>query len=310
MNKFEIIIFFLLVVGLIACNKSNSTSSLEIGKITIYGLDTKDTLCKEVPIKKDSAIVLSLRAVLQGAPSNKEHIISFKADTSRMSAYRSKYGVAKTLPGSSYLFYRSECRINAGTNISDSIELNLIKQTDLLPETEYVLPVVIRQIDGTTDFVSKNSVLFLVLKTGKAAGYSKAAWTIAAVSSQASMGQAINLLDNNVSTTWNTGSGMPQFVTIDFGVSLEFNKVTYTTPAQYYSSAYNGGFPTQVKIEVSIDGNNWIDKGTYTGTAIAETWIQDIGITTARYLRFNILAVKPLAGVFHIAYIGDIGLAE
>lgn len=291
------------VIALTSCSKNNNKAILAENSIFIEGLIESDTVLLELPIVKDSAAVIGLKAIIDN-PSTSDHHISFGVDPTRLADYQAKYGNAQLLPSNAYLFVRPNCSIAAGKSISDSSELNIVEGTKLKSMTTYVLPVVIRSVDGNTDYAAKAQTLFVVVKTGKAAVISKLGWSIRSVSSQDTWNPANNLLDDDdINSTWATDIGMPQYVELDLDGVVDFIAVTYRTPYPY-----QGGYPKQVKIETSMDGSNWDDKGTYDGDGVDATKILATGNCTAKYLRFSILSVEPFFSSYDMAIIGGIGL--
>lgn len=307
MNRIHILLYTISACMLFACGKENVTPSLPAGTVSIQGLTVKDTLVKEVAITRDTAIIIGLKAVLDGQSSTIDHIVTFRPDTTRMTAYRTRYGNATLLPYGSYVFFRSQCRIPAGASVSDSIQVNLTGQTKLKAETVYVLPVIIQHVDGTANAVAPGQVLYIVTKTGKSPSI-KTGWSIVSASSVNSASNAAEfVLDEDLNTAWASAfAPMPQHLVIDFGKQLTFNGVSYfSVPASSFSY---GGYPTKVKIEVSTNGTAWIDKGTYNGATTAVTWKQSIGLTTARYLRFTVLEAAPYILGLEVVQIGDISI--
>lgn len=307
------ILFFLslfIFIFLAACHKDDGGSSLLSGSIAIEGVSTKDTLVREISITKDTTVVIGIKAVLNGQLSFKDHIVTFRVDTSWLSSFRDKYGDATLLPYANYLFFRSQCRISAGTSIYDSIQLNLVTQTALRPETRYVLPVLIDNVDGNTEAMVPRQVLYIVVKSGKAGYISKSGWSIVTASSELTPSTPPEaVLDNDdINTVWKSAiQPMPQYLVIDFGNQISFTGVTYRTPPSYYAGTV-GGYPTKVKIEVSTDGVSWTDKGSYPGVTTPVVWSQNIGLTKARYMRFTILEAKLYGGRLSLVVIGGIGL--
>lgn len=304
MNKIRVSLYILALGFLAACTKdAERHPSLEVGRISIERVEGKDTIPVTTQVEKDSAVIIGLRAVLSGQPSGYDHIVRLRVDTSKLSVYRSRYGKAKALPEDNYLFFRPEARIAAGTLLSDSLQLNVIRQTMLKSVTEYILPIVIYQIDGNADAVSNEEVVFLKVKTDKSSQISRFDWTILSVSSG---GSPEVVLDNNVNTSWSSLSGTPQHIAFDFADEITFSGVTYSCPAYIFAA---GGYPAVVKIEVSNNGTDWIDKGTYNGNDPTNpTWTQSIGETTARYLRFNIVDIVPFLGTRYFVYISEFSL--
>jgi len=283
------------------------TPALPAGSISIQALATADTIVTAVPVTKDSVFVIGFKAMLQGQPSTVAHHVVFAVDTTQLAGFRAKYGNALLLPAKAYYFYQPDCSIPAGAALSDSAAINIVKGSTLHQLTTYVLPVIIRSVDGQTEGIAAGQVLYLVARTGKSLN-SKEDWTIVSYSSDNGAGYgAANVLDNDdQNTVWVTDlyKTMPQYVEIDFGSQLTFSGVTYRAPYYKYGYAY----PKQIKIELSTDGTNWTDKGTFGGQTSDATQTIDIGASTARYLRFTVLAAAPLVS-YDVVAIGGIGVA-
>lgn len=306
MKRTHILLYILAICLVAACKKDEVKPSLPPRSISIQGLAAKDTMLKNMPVLKDTPVIINLNAVLEGQVSMVDHIVTFRVDTTRLSEYRLKYGNATLLPYNAYLLFRSRCRIPAGASVSDSVQLNLTAQTTLKPETLYVLPIVIQNVDGSTDPVAAQQVLYIVIKTGKALDIDKSTWRIVSVSSTLAGSPATNLLDKDINTEWGSDFfGVPANIVFDFSQPINFSGVTYRVNDSYYVTG--GGYPVKVKIEVSMDLSTWIDKGTYNGITTPGTWSQSIGATTARYMRFTVLEAAPLFG-FSIAILGDVSL--
>lgn len=294
---------------MIACSKDKNKPALAAGSVSIQTAPGKDTLLKALSTERDTLLLVGLHAMLpEGQKASADHIVTFQTDSTRMASYRAKYGAATLLPLTSYVFYRNQARIPAGGSVSDSIQLNLVKQTALKPEMTYVLPVVIRNVDGNVDAVQEQ-VLYIVVKTDKPSVTNKSAWSIVSVSSQLNANtRPQHLLDNDdQNTAWASASApMPQYVVIDLGTVHDFTGVSYRSPDAYYAPSL-GGYPLKVKIEVSTDNINWTDKGTYDGRTTPGLWSQQIGATTARYLKFSVLeAALFQGGIMSIVLIGGI----
>jgi hypothetical protein len=307
MNRIYGFIYFFIMSVLFACKKDEAKPELAKARVSLEVLSRTDTLQQEVGVIKDSIVTLGIKAKLNGEPSAEDHLVTFRVDTTYINAYKAKYGNAVLLPYTNYLFYTSQATIPAGSTLSEPIQINLVSQTTLRPETIYVLPIVLKNVDGQVNAVAPNEVLYLVVKSGQTPNISKLDWKIVTYSSQLSATTSPNfLLDNDDQTTywWSGLQPMPQWVIFDFNSEITFQSVTYRTPTSNYTS---GGYPTKVKIEVSSNGTTWTDKGTYNGVTTPITWEQNIGQTTARYMRFTVLEVKLYAGI-ETVIIGGIGL--
>ncbi|WEK37850.1 MAG: discoidin domain-containing protein [Candidatus Pseudobacter hemicellulosilyticus] len=302
-------LLYILFIGLLtACQKDGARTFLPASSVSIQHIAQKDTLYQEMSIVKDSTIVLGLKAVLNGGPATEDHYVSFRIDTSRLVAFRSRYGSATVLPTTAYYFFQPLGRIPAGATESDSVQVNIFSQTSLSPETQYVLPVIIEQVDGRTEAVTPDEVLFIVIQTGASPTISKSGWKIVSASSYTTGGgEPENVLDNNDEATFWMSSfiqPMPQNLVIDFGKAIDFSGVSYVTPRSYATS---GAYPTQVKIELSNDGSTWTDKGSFTGLSSTGAGTLDVGSSTARYMRFTAVKVF-MTGFFTYVVIGGIGL--
>ncbi|WEK36329.1 MAG: discoidin domain-containing protein [Candidatus Pseudobacter hemicellulosilyticus] len=303
-------ILFSFMVLLAACTKDEDAVVLPNGSISFRYPADKDTLEMPVSILKDTTLVIGLQAALSGEVSGADHWISFAVDTTKILGYRAKYGNALVLPATSYLFYRSTTSLSAGNTVSDSAKINIGQQTKLTEYSTYVLPVVIQSVDGQPDGPHTTRVIYLVFKTGKPLFVNKAGWTIHEFSSVNGASVATNILDdNNLTTFWasNIAQTMPQWVTINFNRDVDFLALNYYMPtALRYPTL--GGYPTSIRIETSMDGVNWEDKGTYAGNIVNNMQTLETGETTARYLRFTSLASVLYSSAYEAIFISGISL--
>lgn len=313
MYKSYIAIVCCLLAAATACKKNDSSEILPNKSMAIQLNNGKDTLQMPVSILKDSAIVVNLRAVLTGSMASEGHWVTFAADTTKMTYYRDKYGSALLLPLSCYYFYEPMGHLAAGDTVSGAAQLNIVLQTKLIEYSTYVLPLVVQAVDGKTDGAAVGKVLYLVLKTGKPAFVNKTGWTIAAYSSYNGTTTANapdKLIDNNTTTTYwisNITQAMPQYVTINFNRSVDFVSLNYYFPtALKYPTL--GGYPTSVRIETSMDGTNWTNRGTYANVLANPVQTLDIGQTTARYLRFTSLGAVKYSNTYDAIFISEISL--
>ncbi len=308
-NNYIAIISSLLLL-LTACDKDDAPAPLPDDSVSFQLAAGKDTVEMPLSILKDSTVVLGLQAALSGNASPSDHWVNFAVDTTKIVAYRARYGNATLLPPTSWLFYKAMTRIAAGTSVSDSAFLNIGQQTKLTEYTTYVLPVVIQSVDGNVDGTATSRVVYYVFKTGKPLFINKTGWTIAGFSSANGSSAATNLLDNNDLTTFwasNIAQSMPQWVSINFNRDITFLAVNYYLPtALKYPTL--GGYPTSIQIETSMNGTTWTDKGTFTGNISNNMQTLDVGLTTARYLRFTALAAVKYSSAYDAVFISGISL--
>ena len=310
MRIIYIAIFYSAVLILAACSKDNTTPALPDGSVTFKQAAGKDTLFMPLSIVSDSVIVLGLNATLSDQPAAADHWVNFAVDTTKINAFRSKYGEAVLLPYSSYLFYKQLAKIAAGETISDSVKINIVQETLLKPYTTYVLPIVIQSVDGKQEGAASSRVLYLVFKTGKPLFISKDSWTIAGNSSYYSNFLPTNILDANTTTTYWTSNitlQMPQWIAINLGTTVTFSAVKYSVPtALKYPTL--GGYPTSIQIETSMDGTTWVSNGIFAGNIANNTQTIDTGLLTAKYLRFTALACVKYSNTYSCIFISDISL--
>ncbi len=308
-KKYGFLVCCFIVLLFAACSK-DSITELSTGSVSIQGYSsTTDTLVKEMPLVTDSVITFKLGATLNGQSATNDHYIRFAVDTSKIALYRSKYGDATLLPNCSYFFYKSDCYIREGSSLSDSVEMNIVQENSLKGFTTYVLPMVIQSVDGQKNAVAPGEVMFLVFEAGKSSVISKAEWEIVSVSSEWEAGMAVQAIDNVITTGgWASDpyGSMPQNIVIDFGYATTFSEVT--DHPRYYEIGQQGGVPTKVKIELSMDGISWTDKGTFDLEHSEEQVIDMGGECTAQYMRFTVLEATLMFGAYEAVYLSEIGL--
>jgi hypothetical protein len=311
MRPFKIVIICSVFVFLTACSKDETSAPLPNDSISFVQAAGKDTIEMPLSILKDSAIVMGIKAALAGTVSSGDHWVTFAVDTNKITDYRARYGAAALLlPVTSYLFYKPDARIQAGASVSDSAQLNIGQQTKLLEYSTYVLPVVIKSVDGKVEGVATSRVIYFVFKTGKPLFVSKVGWTIAGFSSQnGTLAPATIIDDNNLSTYWasNITQTMPQWVSINFNKDVSFLAVNYYLPTALNYPAL-GGYPTSIQIETSMNGTTWVNKGVFAGNIVSNMQTLNIGLTTARYLRFTSLAVVKYNAIYDAVFISGISL--
>lgn len=310
MKNYYFITCCLLTLLLGGCTKEKGPAGLPDAAVTFDLPAERDSIQLPVSIVADTIVQLHLKAALAAGTSSSGHWVNFAVDTAKISRYRMKYGPALLLPTSSYLFYKPQVRLQPGATRSEAAELNLVAQTKLLEYSTYVLPIVIQSVDGLVEGAASNKVLYYVLKTGKPVVISKVGWTIDGVSSTFNAFAAANVIDDNKTATYwasNITESMPQWITINFNRELTFSALNYAVPT-ILNYPKQGGYPTSIKIETSMDGLNWVNKGTFAGDIINNAQTIQTGLTTARYLRFTALASVKYAATYSTIFISDISL--
>ncbi|WP_158800445.1 discoidin domain-containing protein [Pedobacter sp. L105] len=309
MNKAYIVIFCSLIVLLTACKKDKGPATLPNNSISFQYASGVDTLQRSISILSDTTLVIRFNAALSGNMSSSDHWIKFGVDTTKMAAFRARYGAAVLLPASSYFFYKPTTHLPEGASVSDVAQLNIVQETKLIEYTTYVLPVVIQSVDGILEGPATSRVVYYVFKTGKPLYISKLGW-IATNSSAYLTYTATNLIDDNNLTTYWTSSitqKMPQWAVINFNRQITFSAVNYYVPSALKYPTL-GGYPTSVQIETSMDGVTWMNNGVYAGNISNNMQTINTGLITARYLRFTSLASVTYGGLYNCIFISGISL--
>lgn len=281
------------VIFLVGCSKSTPLV------LPAVSLGTADTVEMPVSILSDTTMVIGLTATAAAGT----HWIELGVDTSKVVTYRQRYGDALLLPADCYFFFKTMVKGD-----TDSAQLNIMQQTKLKPYTTYVLPIVIRSVDGHTE--DYGEVKYYVFKTGKAAVINKDGWSIVGYSSASGSNLPAKLIDNDDANTYwtsNVTQQMPQWVVIDFGEETGFSAVGYSVPlALKYPTL--GGYPTSIQLEISMDGEHWESKGVFAGDIQNNAQTIPLGGTTARYLRFTVLSSVIYSATYYIISISGIRL--
>jgi hypothetical protein len=316
MRKLNLVCMFLLIIVLMACKKEGTVTALPDGSISFDVPSTSDVIEMPTEILANVTTTLQMKAALMGNTSTESHNITFSVDTSKISGYIAKYGSALVLPTSTYLFYKPLVKLAAGESKSESALLNIGQQMTLKEYSTYVLPVVIKAVDGKTDGAATGRVIYYVFKTGKPFFVNKSGWTITASSqNNATTNAATGLLDaNNTGTYWLSAptASMPQWVNINFNRDVDITQLIYYFPTAL-SYPKNGAYPTSMQIETSMDGTIWVNRGLFTGSIVNTegTFQQTLdmgGTIKARYLRFTVLSCVKYAATFDAVAIAGISL--
>ncbi|QPH41734.1 discoidin domain-containing protein [Pedobacter endophyticus] len=301
-----------------ACGKEKMKEALPDGSVAIQQVAGKDTIEVNVSVDKDIPVVINLTAILLGEKSVDDHWITFGVDTTKIADYSLKYGDTPLLPSSSYLFHKPITLMPAGATVSQPAEFNIGAQTKLEQSSTYVLPLVVKAVDGDIDAAATDRVVYVVVKTSASTLIvNREEWTIKDFSSQATnLGppghQAFKTFDDdNLTTFWATSNvqQMPQWVTINFNKVESFKALTYYIPPKMAYPTL-GGYPTSIKIETSMNGTNWVNKGVFAGKIANNMQTINLGSTTAKFLRFTCLSSVKFQNVVETIWISGITLPK
>lgn len=305
------------VLLFMACKKDKTgRESLPQGSVTFDVPASTDVVARDYDIRSVSVVSVEMKASLQGMISSDVHYVTFATDTTKIADYKLKYGSnALLLPTKSYLYYKPTVAIAPGTNISEAAVLNLGFQTMLQPFTTYVLPLTIESVDGIPQDPKTRKVIYYVFNTKEPRYVNHTGVTLTATASSTFGANApIRAVDANTGTTFWASSNtvpLPQWLNIDFARNVTFSGLDYFFPTGL--TAANGAQTTSAKVETSLDNLTWVDKGTYAinvNNAAKMHTINFPSSTTARYLRFTILAANPYVAsptiTYNIGFVGGI----
>lgn len=307
--KLNILAISTVVMLFMACKKDEARPEpLTEGRVTFELPASTDVVVNALDIRNEALLSFEMKATLQGDVSSDVHYITFATDTAKIADYRLKYGSgALLLPTTSYLYYKSTVAIPAGSNISEPGVLNFSVQTSLKARSTYVLPLVIAAVDGQTQDPKTRRVIYYVFNTGDATYVDHTGFTVTATaSSTLGVNVPARAVDATTGTTFWASSNtvaLPQWLSIDFGRNVTFPSFDYFFPTAVTPAV--GGYTTSAKVETSSDNINWVDKGTYAidvNNALKRQTINMPSLTTARYLRFTILAATPYNASATIVY--------
>lgn len=315
--KLNLLAICTVVLLFMACKKDKTDREpLPEGSVIFDVPASTDVVARDFDIRNVSVVSVEMKATLQGNTSSDVHYVTFATDTTKIVDYKLKYGSsALLLPTESYLYYKPTVAIAPGTNLSEAAVLNLSFQTTLQPFTTYVLPLTIASIDGIPQDPKTRKVVYYVFNTKEPRYVSHTGFTLGATaSSEFGANTALRAVDAATGTTFWASSNtvpLPQWLNIDFARNVTFSGLDYFFPTGL--TVANGAQTTSAKVETSLDNITWVDKGTYeinvNNTARTHT-INFPSLTTARYLRFTVLAANPYVAsatiTYNICFVGGI----
>lgn len=209
--------------------------------------------------------------------------------------------------------------IPAGSVMTGDLTLTVNAEGKLRPFDSYLLPITITSAEGAiTDNIQQT--LYYLLSGAedvwKMPLADRSNWKIIEVSSEETSGEgsdnghAIHAFDGLKDTYWHTqwkGSEPqpPHHITVDMGKEVKM------LGFQYITRDHGEGWPQEMNIETSLDGEKWESAGTYSDLpagAKEEFRSYFPGFKQARYFRLTITAVYNGKWSTHVAEINTISL--
>ena len=223
----------------------------------------------------------------------------------------------KMLPAGSYSFKQTSAIIQKGTLATQPLEYTVNtggpNAIDVL--TDYLLPVTLAAPKSN---ISVNEDLrttyFLIRSQPNIADYpdySRTGWTIAGFSSEepaeaqwGNGGQAIHTLDDNTATFWHSqwqgaSPGPPHYIIVNMGATKTLHGLWFID-----RQSDNDGKPKDVTVQVSMDGINFTDAGSFSLENTRATQKQFLsGFKQAKYFKV-IFTASYDASYCHLAELG------
>lgn len=236
-------------------------------------------------------------------PVNGNVEISVGVDNSLVAAYNSKHETSyKTLATAALTCSSKTLSIKSGQMISgDSIEMSLNKATlQNIEDGEYLVPIKLLSVSGGMEISQDWNTIYWVISVS--AGINdvpladRTGWSIVGYSSEDEYEGNLseNVLGGNLGTIWHTEWAYsqpdpPHFISVDMGKNVRM------AGFQYVTRDNGSGAPTELIIEVSLDGEVWNESGIYTqlptdGNAEYRTLFEEV--KEARYFRLTITKTR------------------
>lgn len=245
--------------------------------------------------------------------------IHLSVDESKVLEYNEACGTNyKILPNNCYTI-DTEGIIPAGNSITENLILTVNAKGKLQPFDSYLLPVTIASAEGAlTDNIQQT--LYYLLSGAEDVWNMPLAdrsnWKVVEVSSEETSGEgsenghAIHAFDGLKDTYWHTQwkgnePQPPHHIIMDMGEEVKM------LGFQYITRNHGEGWPQEIKMETSLDCENWEDVGTYSDLpagAKEEFRSYFPGFKQARYFRLTITAVYNGKWSTHIAEINAISI--
>lgn len=274
----------------VSCQKIIQYEKYDIvtGTIYINQANLTDAVYYNTLPDKDTTVNVTYEAAIADQPSAYMHTVTFKVDTTKLAAYIAEHGNAMLLPSSNYQVVKSVCQWSAGTALSESGNIKLLHTSQLAIEGNYVLPVVIDNIDNRTDALRVGQVLYLVFTKAPVAKNFK----IVSSTSDDGTNVIANVLAGNTALYWKSAlnSTAPQTFVVNMNAQFPISGINYNCGPDYTSSSR--GAPKNIEVDLSTDGTTWVTAGNYVGLAVGTLQTMSFPLTTAQYFRIIITSTN------------------
>lgn len=304
---------------LTSCSDDDSTTIYipEARGLNIVNFDLGEAMTQTFHV----AVTASDYVTTSGLETSSDVNVTLTVDQSKVDAYNAACGTDyELLPADCYTLPESAV-IPAGTTVSEDLTISVNARGKIQPFDSYLLPVTISAADGAGINPHQSTVYYLLSGAEDVWNMplaDRSQWKVVEVSSEETSGEgsdnghAIHAFDGLKSTFWHTQwkGGEPQpphHITVDMGQEVKM------LGFQYVSRDHGEGWPQEMTLETSLDGEHWEGAGTYSdlpaeGKAEYRSYFP--GFKQARYFRLTITAVYNGKWSTHVAEINAISIIK
>lgn len=224
------------------------------------------------------------------------------------------------LPADCYTLTK-EGTIPSGSSISEDLTLNVDASGKLRPFDSYLLPITISTVSGGNCDNKQQTIYYLLSGAEDVWNMplaDRSNWEIVEVSSEETSGEgsdnghAIHTFDGKNNTFWHTqwkgGEDQPpHHIIVDMGEEVKM------LGFQFITRDHGEGWPQEITMETSLDGESWESAGTFSGLPAGgaeEFRTYFPGFKQARFFKLTITAVYNGKWSTHVAEINAISLSD
>ncbi|CAK7056605.1 BT_3987 domain-containing protein [Bacteroides rodentium] len=260
-------------------------------------------------------------ATISGKEVSADVKVHLQVDGAKVQEYNAACGTSYSLLPEDCYTIETDAVIPAGAATSEDLVLTVNARGKIQPFDSYLLPVTITAVEGADADAMQQTLYYLLSGAEDVWNMplaDRSQWTVVEVSSEETSGEgsdnghAIHAFDGKNGTFWHTQwkGGEPQpphHIVVDMGQEVKM------LGFQYVSRDHGEGWPQEMTMETSLDGESWESAGVYSDLpagAKEEFRSYFPGFKQARYFRLTITAVYNGKWSTHVAEINAISLVK
>ena len=260
-------------------------------------------------------------ATISGKEVSADVKVHLQVDGAKVQEYNAACGTSYSLLPEDCYMIETDAVIPAGAATSEDLVLTVNARGKIQPFDSYLLPVTITAVEGADADAMQQTLYYLLSGAEDVWNMplaDRSQWTVVEVSSEETSGEgsdnghAIHAFDGKNGTFWHTQwkGGEPQpphHIVVDMGQEVKM------LGFQYVSRDHGEGWPQEMTMETSLDGESWESAGVYSDLpagAKEEFRSYFPGFKQARYFRLTITAVYNGKWSTHVAEINAISLVK